>query len=81
MAMIDAFRFLALVRQDASFREKACSHGNTGGFRQFIAETGLCFDDDEIEEGIEINELRCTDESQVREIRQLGSWYRVMTGA
>lgn len=81
MAMIDAFRFLAVCRTDESFRSRAYGCEGAAGFRKFISDSGYFFDDAEFEDGLFVNEVRCRDEYEADEIKQLGQWYRMMTEA
>jgi hypothetical protein len=81
MAMIDAFRFLALCRKDEAFRDDAYRAEGAEGFRAFVSDSGYDFIDGELEDALRSMELRSSDEYEADEIKQLGQWYRMMTAA
>ncbi len=79
MSMIDAFRFLAVCRNDENFRGNAYLCPDPDSFHLYIAQTGYSFNEEELEDAFFVNELRCKDEYEADEIKQLAQWYRIMT--
>ncbi len=78
MPMIDAFEFLGVCRTNVSFRLKSYECADADAFRQFVAAAGFRFSDAEFEDALRATELRCRDEYEADEIKQLGQWYRMM---
>lgn len=78
MPMNDAFTFLGVCRTDEGFRQKSYACADDDAFRLFIAESGYSFSDAEFEDALRATELRCRDEYEADEIKQLGQWYRLM---
>lgn len=78
MAMVDAFRFLAVCRKDSSFRLQLYGYSGEEGFSTYLLGEGYNFSDSEIEDALRSLELRSVDEYEAEEIKQLGQWYSLM---
>jgi len=79
MPMHYAFAFIGTCRTDEDFRLASYACADDASFRLFVAESGFSFTDAEFEDALRATELKCRDEYEVDEIKQLGQWYRLMS--
>ncbi|MBN1615968.1 MAG: Nif11-like leader peptide family natural product precursor [Spirochaetales bacterium] len=80
MAMGEAFRFIDRYRSDKAFRCGAYETATPEEFKEWIARGGFHFSDSEIDDAFRSLLLKAKDEEEAEEIRELGSWYWLMTG-
>jgi len=80
MSIGNAIQFIRKVQSDSSFRNEIYDLSGED-IPRWLAEREMDFSDDEYEEGYNYLHVRCQDEYEAQELKQLRQWYYLARGS